>query len=89
MKHTEPLRLNYPLFDGEKVLENASVVIENGIITAVNEGESVGTGYFLMPGLMDAHTHMGTVEQIEAMLANGVTATCDVAAPASLVQQSK
>lgn len=89
MKHTEQRRLNYPLFDGERVMENASVVMENGIITAVNEGESVDTGYFLMPGLMDAHTHMGTGEQIEAMLSNGVTATCDVAAPASLVQQSK
>ena len=89
MKHKEQLLLNYPLFDGEKVIENASVVIENGIITAVNEAESADARYFLMPGLIDAHTHMGTETQVETMLANGVTATCDVAAAAALVQRSR
>ena len=88
MKHEEQRLLNYPLFDGENVIENASVVIENGINTAVNEAESVDARYSLMPGLIDAHTHMGTETQVEAMLANGVTATCDVAAPASLIRRS-
>lgn len=88
MKHKEQILLNYPLFDGENVIENASVVIENGVITAVNEAESVDARYFLMPGLIDAHTHMGNETQVETMLENGVTATCDVAASASLVRRS-
>lgn len=41
---------------------------------------------FLMPGLIDAHTHMGEKEQIRKMLKNGITATCDVSAPSDLVQ---
>lgn len=84
-KHT----LNYPLFDGEKVIENASVVLENDMIIAVNESENVDTNHFLMPGLIDAHTHINTAKQIKAMLANGVTAACDVAASALLVESSK
>lgn len=81
--------LNYPLFDGEKVIENASVTIENGMISAVNETQSVDNRCFLMPGLIDAHTHMSTVGQIEIMLKNGITATCDVSASRTLVNSSK
>lgn len=85
----EKIKLNYPIFDGEKVMEHASVVIENGRILQVAETETVDGDYFLMPGLIDAHTHMGTKEQIKAMLKNGVIGTCDVAAPASLIQDAK
>lgn len=81
--------LNYPLFDGEKIIENASVDVENGIITSVAEAESVDSRYLLMPGLIDAHTHMSTEEQIERMLKNGITATCDVSAPYSLIATSR
>lgn len=81
--------LNYPLFDGEKITENASVTIENGIITAVSEAESTSKNCLLMPGLIDAHTHMTSEEQIRTMLKSGVTATCDVCAPASLIEGSK
>lgn len=83
------LILNYPLFDGERVIENASVVIEDGRITAVEEAESADGRCFLMPGLIDAHTHTNAKDQIQAMLKSGVTATCDVAASASLVQSAK
>lgn len=84
--------LQYPVFDGERIIENASVVVENGIITSVaaaTEAESVDSRYLLMPGLMDAHTHMSSEEQIRCMLRNGVTATCDVSAPDSLMAASK
>lgn len=69
--------------------ENASVVIENGVITAINESESVDSHGFLLPGLIDAHTHMGTEVQVAEMLKNGVVATCDVSASPSLVEHSK
>ncbi len=80
--------LNYPLFDGEKVIEKAAVTIKNGIITSVSSAENVDSGYFLMPGLIDAHTHINVDSQIEAMLKNGVTSSCDVAASASLIERS-
>lgn len=88
MNVQEKLTLNYPLFDGEKFIENASVVIENGRISAVNEAKTTDSDYFLMPGLMDAHTHINTPGQIKSMLANGITAACDVAASPSLVKNS-
>lgn len=81
--------MRYPFFDGEKVIENAEIVIEDGIITRIAQTEESDNDYFLMPGLIDAHTHMGTKEQIETMLKNGVTATCDVAASASLIRNAK
>lgn len=81
--------LNYPLFDGKRMIENASVEIENGIVTAVKESESNPGNYFLMPGLIDAHTHMGDGEQIREMLKSGVAAACDVSASKELVESSK
>ncbi len=83
------MTLNYPLFDGVKIIENASVTIENGIITAVTEAKSTNNDCLLMPGLIDAHTHMMSCEQTKTMLKNGVVATCDVAAPSELVTDSK
>lgn len=87
---SEKITLNYPVFDGVQVWENASVVIENGIITEetlFGEGAS-DSRYFLMPGLIDAHTHVGTLEQVNTMLKHGITATCDVCASAELVAAS-
>lgn len=86
----EKTTLNYPVFDGTRIWENASVVIENGVIseeTVLGEG-AADHRYFLMPGLIDAHTHMGTQEQIYAMLKYGITATCDVSASAGLIAAS-
>ncbi len=89
MNQQEQVILNYPFFDGEKVVENAAVIIEDGMITRIVETEEVDSNYFLLPGLIDAHTHMNTKEQIETMLKNGVAGTCDVAASESLVQDAK
>lgn len=89
VKKQEPQILKYPFFNGEKVVENSAVVIRDGIITEIVEKQEVDGEYFLMPGLMDAHTHMNTKEQVETMLRNGVTGTCDVAASESLVRNAK
>lgn len=83
-------KLKYPLFDGEKVWEGAAVTIENGIITSVQECDPAECGEgLLLPGLIDAHTHMGTPAHVEAMLKNGVTATCDVSASRDLIESSR
>lgn len=79
----------YPLFDGEKVIENASVTMENGIITAISRAEDADSSCLLMPGLIDSHTHITSEEQIGAMLTSGIAATCDVCAPAALVAGSR
>ncbi len=82
--------LNYPLFDGERVIENASVVIKNGVITALGSSKRADAdGLFMLPGLIDAHTHINTAAQAEAMLKCGITAACDISAPASLIERSK
>lgn len=89
LEYREDFTLNYPLFDGEKVIENASVTVTDGIITSVTEGECADSNYLLMPGFIDAHTHISAESQTEIMLKNGITATCDVSAPNSLIENSK
>lgn len=89
MNMHEKFVLNCPIFDGEKVLEQSSIVVENGVITAINKAENTDLHGFLLPGLIDSHTHMGTEGHIAAMLKNGVVATCDVAASPLLVESSK
>ena len=86
MKHSElvgadkneRVTLDYPLFDGHKLHENARVVIENGSIKSVTQTEKSDSRYFLMPGLIDAHAHMDNMTQVEQMLKNGVVGACDV-----------
>lgn len=54
------------MFDGERVLEHRSVLIENGKISRITDtsfnlpGASIidGHGKTLLPGLFDAHVHM-------------------------------
>ena len=82
--------LKYPLFDGKRVWNGAAVTVEDGLVTAVKPcaPEECGKG-FLMPGLIDAHTHMETMAQAESMLKNGITATCDVDGSQALIRSSK
>ncbi len=84
------LELKYPMFDGERVWEGACIRVEDGVITSVTPYDPAECGEgFLMPGLIDAHTHMGTASQVQAMLQHGITATCDVSASRELVEESK
>ena len=79
--------------DRERVLSNQTVVVRNGLIVEIGDAKKVklprdavrvdGTGKFLMPGLVDMHTHLlsdsdeypdsiGPYE-LRVMVANGVT----------------
>ena len=82
--------LQYPLFDGERVWDGAAVTVEDGRVISLTScaPEECGEG-LLMPGLIDAHTHMETMKQAESMLKNGITATCDVEGSQSLINSSK
>lgn len=84
----ESIVLKYPLFDGKKVIEHASVVVEGGKITQVMESENEDSNGFLMPCFIDAHTHMESRQQVEKMLKCGIVGTCDVASSASLVKSA-
>jgi len=74
------------VFDGEKVLARATVVIEGGKIAALGENISVppdaevmaGEGKTLLPGLIDAHVHVWDTAQLRQSLVFGVTAVIDM-----------
>lgn len=74
------------LFDGEKVLARATVVIEGAKIAALGEKISIppdaeviaGAGNTLLPGLIDAHVHVWDTAQLRQSLVFGVTAVIDM-----------
>jgi imidazolonepropionase-like amidohydrolase len=76
---------NVLLFDGERVHENASVLVDGGHVAAVGgaagDADEVidGTGQTLLPGLIDAHTHVfGSLDNLRLALAYGVTTELDM-----------
>ena len=82
--------LNYPVFDGIDVYDAATVVIENGKIsreTVLGQGKT-DSDFFLMPGLIDGHTHLIGKEPMDALVRHGVTATCAVGVSESIASLS-
>lgn len=77
---------NVQVFDGEALLPATTVVVEDGIITAVGtdatvpEGAEVldGSGRTLMPGLIDAHVHTFTPAMLQQAAVFGVTTVFDM-----------
>ena len=79
--------------DRERVLANQTVVIKNGLIAEIGDAKKVklpkdakrvdGTGKYLIPGLVDMHTHLLSdsdeypdsigPDELRVMVANGVT----------------
>jgi len=67
----------------ERVLQDQTVVVQNGRITQIGPSKSVqvpkwacridAKGKFLIPGLIDAHTHLLSPNELPLYLANGVT----------------
>jgi imidazolonepropionase-like amidohydrolase len=76
------------LFDGERVIPNASVAIADGVIAASGsadairaEGETIdGDGLTLLPGLIDAHVHAWgpRAKVLERNLLFGVTTALEM-----------
>jgi imidazolonepropionase-like amidohydrolase len=85
------------LFDGERFVPETTVIIADGMVTAVGQGLAVpggaavvaGAGRTLLPGLIDAHTHSwGTALERAAVF--GVTTQIDMfTAPAFLAQAQR
>ena len=79
--------------DRERVLTNQTVVVRNGLIVDIGDAKKVklpkdavrvdGTGKYLVPGLVDMHTHLLSdsdeypdsigPHELRVMVANGVT----------------
>jgi imidazolonepropionase-like amidohydrolase len=74
------------VFDGERTLEHQDVVVTDGAITSVKKtaatapaGAIDGHGKTLLPGLIDAHTHIqGQVQTLQQALIFGVTTELDM-----------
>lgn len=81
--------LKYPLFDGERLWEGACVRVENGVIASVTACAPTECGEgLLLPGLIDAHTHIEAPSHVEALLRSGITTACDVSASGELAAHS-
>jgi imidazolonepropionase-like amidohydrolase/ABC-type multidrug transport system permease subunit len=77
---------NVRVFDGDRVIEKANVIVRNGVVVAVGPKEKIpkqmrtvdGAGKTLLPGLIDAHTHVYGATPREDALRFGVTAELDM-----------
>ena len=84
---------NVRVFDGNKVIPSATVVFdEKGILSPANvpEGATIidGAGKTLLPGLIDAHTHVFP-GSLERALRFGVTTELDMFTSADLAEKLK
>ena len=91
---------NVRVFDGNRVIESANVVIEADQIVSVSEDTDLsgfpdqasvvdGSGKTLLPGLIDAHVHVWGRDQLERALDFGVTTMLDMGSSRELALQSR
>lgn len=74
------------VFDGERVVPDATVLVDGARIAAVGAGIAVpagataidGSGKTLLPGLIDAHVHAYETTALQQALAFGVTTVLDM-----------
>ncbi len=75
---------NVRLFDGEKVIENTSVLIENGKISKIapvikeNHNSIDGAGKTLIPALTNAHVHAWSPSSLQEAAKAGVINVLDM-----------
>jgi imidazolonepropionase-like amidohydrolase len=80
--------VNVVPMDGEEVLAGQSVIVSDGVVTAVGPVAEIavpaearviyGNGRWLMPGLIDMHAHIRAVD-LDLYLRSGVTTVRDMA----------
>lgn len=75
---------NVRVFDGERILAPATVVIDQGLIAADGAGTAGADvidcgGAVLLPGLIDAHVHLTGQENLAQLASYGVTTALDMA----------
>ena len=77
------INVNVIPMDAEKVIENQTVLIDEGKISAIGDTEGTDIpseysvidagGKYLMPGLVDMHVHINNENELILFLAHGVT----------------
>jgi dihydroorotase-like cyclic amidohydrolase len=85
------------VFDGERVINRTSVLIRNGKMEAIGrhirrpKGVRVidGADRTLLPGLIDAHTHMRSRQDLEQSLVFGVTTDLSMLMDPQLAKKEK
>ena len=85
------------VFDGERTIERTSVLIRNGKIDSIGlrlrppKGARVinGRGHTLLPGLIDAHTHIRSRRDLEQSLVFGVTTDLSMLMDLQLATEEK
>ena len=73
--------INLGVFDGQRVGEPTTVVIDKGLISQDADGADIvdGRGGVLIPGLIDAHIHLNTEHELRMMVKHGITTALDMA----------
>ncbi|GAA1693011.1 amidohydrolase family protein [Nonomuraea maheshkhaliensis] len=73
--------VNARVFDGWRLTEPATVVVENGLIASgAARGERIDArGAVLLPGLIDGHVHVRSARARDALARHGVTTGLDMA----------
>jgi imidazolonepropionase-like amidohydrolase len=82
------------VFDGTSVIGSATVEIKDGKIARVRENLHItdavvrvdGSGMTLLPGLIDAHTHIHSPDSLRQALAFGVTTELDMFTPPAILK---
>jgi len=88
---------NIKVFDGTKWLSPCTVVVEGDTITAVGSDVTIpkgaevigGDGLALLPGLIDSHAHVSSLQDLRLCALFGVTSVMDMMAPADFMRQVK
>jgi len=85
------------VFDGEKIIPQATVIVTSGRIKAMDQNISLppeaeiidGRGKTLLPGLIDSHVHVVSAQALEKALIFGVTAVIDMSMDVNLMRDIK
>ncbi|HLY30328.1 MAG TPA: hypothetical protein VKQ36_04835, partial [Ktedonobacterales bacterium] len=84
---------NVHVFDGSALTEERTVVIDQGVISNATDATAAdmtvdGQHGTLLPGLIDSHVHLRTVEELEQGTSWGCTTLLDMASPSMAVIDS-
>lgn len=77
--------------DSDRVVPHQTVIVRDGLIGELGPSATVkipagaeridGTGFYLMPGLIDAHIHLRDPSELLSYLAHGVTTVVQLSGP--------
>ncbi|HXS94881.1 MAG TPA: amidohydrolase family protein [Candidatus Limnocylindrales bacterium] len=69
---------NVDVFDGYRMLRAQTVTVRDGMIVAIEPAQGPASGKTLLPGLIDAHVHIGDADSLRQAAALGVTTELDM-----------